>query len=393
MAPRVKVLVKRGAVPRSVAVLGVLAGVWAATAWAHNPPAFKAPAFFPATGGSLFPVATGDLNRDGRPDIVVGSEDNDTVSVLYGKKHGFKAPLDLAAPDYPFGVAIADLNGDHRPDIVAAGYHSNSVDVILAKRQGGFRAYVPHMVGGRPFEVVVADLNHDGKPDLVTPNYADGNVSVLLGNRHGDFGAQHTYTAGTTGPVAVVARDFNSDGKVDLAVLDQNDPMGAKVALLPGDGHGAFGSEDFFNLGDEVDPYGMAAGQFTQDHHPDLVVTTCRSGPGAVLLLPGKKVGFKVTARSYPDSNGTCAYEPAVGDLNGDGRPDLVTTLDSSQNAGAASVLYGRPKGGLSDSHTYPAAEGDSAYSAAIADFNGDKRPDLAVPDYGNPRVAVLYGK
>lgn len=392
MTSRVKVLAKRGAVRRSMAVLGILAGVWAATAWAHNAPAFKAPAFYPATGGSLFPVATGDLNRDGRPDIVVGSEDNDTVSVLYGKRHGFKAPTDLSAPVYPFDVAIADLNGDHRPDIVVAGYNSDSVDVILAKRHGGFHPYVSHLVGSTPYAVVVADLNHDGKLDLVTPNYGDDNVSVLLGDGHGGFGAQHTYSAGTTTPVAVVARDFNSDGKVDLAVLDQNSPMGAKVALLPGNGHGAFGSADFFDLKDEVDPYGMAVGQFTQDHRADLVVTTCRSGPGAVLLLPGKKVGFKAT-RSYPDTNGTCAYEPAVGDLNGDGRPDLVTTLDSSHDSGAASVLYGRAKGGLAASHKYKAAEGASAYSAAIADFNGDKRPDVAVPDYENPRVAVLNGK
>jgi hypothetical protein len=331
------------------------------------------------------------MNRDGRPDIVVGSELHKTVSILYGKKGGgFTGPHGYKAGPYPFWVSVADFNHDHRLDIAVASSKKKGVVVLLlAKGHGGFKS-ASYAVGRTPYAMAVGDFNGDGNRDLAVVNNGSGNFSILLGRHNGTFHKAITKSAGGN-PVGLVAHDFNGDGKEDLAILDDTGP-GSFVRVLDGRGNGTFKKKGDFNVG-AVDPQGMTAGKFSGGRRLDLVIPDCNVPVNNVYVLDGKKSGAFSSPHPFPNYQASCSYESAVGDLNGDGRPDLVTATDQLYVGGDASVMYGKGGGKLSTYHLFNATSPDANYSVAIGQLNGDKRPDLVVPDYDQPRVAVLYGR
>jgi FG-GAP-like repeat len=377
---------------RVAAVLAV--GVLAATsAWAAGlkSPGFKGPKYYKATGIHLYPVAVADMNGDGRQDIVVGSEANKTVSLLYGKKGGgFTAPHNHHGGPYPFWISIADFNHDHHPDIAIASYSNPGKVVVLLSRHGGGYSSHSYAVGGDPYAIAVGDFNRDGNKDLAVVDEGSDQFSILVGRHDGAFRNAVNYPTGTS-PVAIVAHDFNGDGKEDLAILHTTG-SGSQVELFDGRGDGTFKKKGSFNAG-AMSPEGMTAGRFSGGKLLDLAVPDCAQSPNRVYVLDGTKSGGFSSPHHFPIDPGSCSYESAVGDLNGDGRPDLVTAIYSGSNTGDIEVMYGKGGGKLSAPRLFNATSGDQNYSIAIGQLNGDKRPDLVVPDYDKQRVAVLYGK
>ncbi|MCY2986670.1 MAG: Ig-like domain-containing protein [Planctomycetota bacterium] len=153
-------------------------------------PSFAAQQNF-ATGGNPRSVTVGDLNGDGRPDLVVANENSSTVSVLLNTTApgaavpSFATQQNFATGANPRSVAVGDLNGDGRPDLAVANAYSNSVSVLLNTTVPGaatasFAAPQDFATGAFPFSVTVGDLNGDGRPDLAVANGESSNVSVLL---------------------------------------------------------------------------------------------------------------------------------------------------------------------------------------------------------------------
>jgi hypothetical protein len=384
----------RGRVAAAALLAGVCLAGLAVGAFGKDPASFRAPKLFNVTGENPYPVDIADLNRDGRQDLLVGSEVNGTVSIFYGKKGGLKAnPTDVPGGSYPFWIEVGKLNGDKRPDIVVADNDvPGTLTVLLANHSGGFRAPKTLDVADQPYAVAIADVNGDHKPDLLSADSGGIGISVLLGNGDGTFEAAVPYDAGATNPVALVVHDFTSDGKQDVAVLVQNDPMGAKVVLLNGDGHGAFAPPEYFDVGLQ-DPEGMVGGQFTGDHRLDLAIGSCSGNdPGKVVLLDGRSHGFK-DKRKFPEHTGACSYKPVAVDINKDGRTDLITEFDGGAHSGGVAIHYGKSGGELSKGRFLDANVDGQAYSAAAGRLNSDRKLDLAVPDYEHPLAAVLFGK
>ncbi|MGH9793239.1 MAG: FG-GAP repeat domain-containing protein, partial [Candidatus Acidiferrales bacterium] len=190
------------------------------------------------------------------------------------------------------------------------------------------------------------------------------------------------------GPADPVAGDFDSDGKLDIALANSG---ANSVTILLGDGRGGLreapGSP--FNAGPK--PHLLAAGDFNRDGKLDLAVTEHDSNDVRVLLgdgsgrfaaAPGSP--FAALTRMPPHNHGLSA-----GDVNGDGKLDLIT---SNQNDHSVSVLLGDGRGGFAPASGSPFAVGRAPYPHALADVNGDRKLDIVSPNVGGDSVSVLLG-
>ena len=283
-------------------------------------------------------VAVGDVNLDGRQDLAVAQSGStpSLVSVLLGNGDGSFQPARIFATGQgSLSVAIGDVNGDGRPDLVAANYYSNDVSVLLGNGDGTFQAAQSFPTAGmNPVTVAVGDFNGDGRPDLAVTNGANttsgavpGNLAVLLGNGDGTFQAARTIDVGIT-PAFVAVRDVNGDGRPDLAVANfrSND-----VSVLLGNGDGTFQAPRNFDTG--TGPLSMAVGDVNSDGQADLAVANFDfniRGPNTVSVLLGNGDGTFQAAQAF--SAGTNPASVAVGDFNGDVRQDLAVGNFNSDN-------------------------------------------------------------
>ena len=244
------------------------------------------------------------------------------------------------------------MNGDNKPDLlVATGSASGSwVGVLLGNGDGTFQTVVTYSTGGlAALSVAVADVNGDTKPDLVVANWCtDVNctaspLGVLLGNGDGTFQTVVNYDSGGIYANSVVIGDVNGDKKLDVVVGNGSaSPTVASgnVSVLLGNGDGTFQTAVPYNR----EGYGASSVAITDvngDGKPDLLVANCSTtaincahADGDLAVLLGNGNGTFQTATTY-GSAGTTPFGVAVGDVNGDGKPDIVAVNCVSNQCGA----------------------------------------------------------
>lgn len=365
-------------------------------------------------------MAVADVNGDGKPDLVVVNWYDGNLGVLLGNGDGTFEPQQTVYDGYhPWLVTAADVNGDGKPDLVVvdAGTYDSStqkwengnVSILLGKGDGTFASPQSFDDGYNPQSVVVADVNGDGKPDLLvdnagtynstTGNYDNAGTAVLLGNGNGAFGNPQIVTA-SQGLMAVA--DVNGDGKADLLVESAgtyNSTTGkydnAGVNVLLGNGDGTFQNPQFVAVGN-APLSGLMVTDVNGDGKPDLVVvnrstydsTTGKYDNASVNVLLGKGDGTFQNAKTTSIA-GDLTYSMQVADVNGDGIPDLVASDEYGSQVG---VMLGIGDGYFQAPQTSQVFSYGWKPSLAVADFNGDGKPDIvAASGYGG-QVAVLLG-
>jgi hypothetical protein len=340
-----------------------------------------------------------DVNGNGKPDLVV-AHSTGAVAVLLGKYDGtFRAAQDYGSGEQGTSVAVADVNGDGKADLVVTNLPGD-VDVLLGNGDGTFQRAVIYDSGGvNTSSVAIADVNGDGKPDLLVANQCanvnscnsgDGVLAVLFGNGDGTFQTPGIYDSGGAGANSVAVADVNGDGNLDLVVANQCGypcPNQGLVGVLFGNGDGTFQAARTYDSGG-IYAFSVAVADVNGDGKLDLVVAnycpafgTCANG-GAVGVLLGNGDGTFRPAATY--GSGGESTGVAVADVNGDGIPDLVlsnlcsdcgTSLD-----GTVGVLVGNGDGTFQPVVTYDSGA-SLGNSIAVADVNGDGKPDLLVAD------------
>ncbi len=304
-------------------------------------------------------------------------------SALAVSSSGLAAPSPfLVAPAIPLGyapssVATGDLRRTGKLDLVTADYNSGKITVFFGVGLGKFAPGVEYDAGPHPSSVLVTDINGDGRPDVLVTNESEGTISVLLGNGDGTLRARESLSVGFN-PSFMAVGDFSGSGKVDVAVAGKT---GRLLAILLNDGTGDLQKPLLRSL--SKTPAALAVADFKNDGHTDLAVANT---DGTVSILLGKGAGL---FRALPDSGvGSGSLASIVtGDLNRDGKMDLVVTQPGKK---LVSVLLGNGDGTFASPSSYPV--GSEPVSALVADVHGDGVAALVVINRSSNTFSILDG-
>ena len=359
------------------------------------------------TGDTPLWVTVGDINGDGKPDIVAVNAGNNgnTISVfLNTTPNGIFTPSFSDKTDFntginPVSVAIGDLNGDGKPDIVVANGNSNTVSVLFNTTTNGastpsFSAKTDFNTGNRPVSVAIGDINGDGSPDIIVANYYSSTISVLLNSTPvnattASFSAKTDFATGIN-PSEVALADLNGDGKLD--VVTSNPGANTMSVFLNTTSDGAstpsFSVKNDFTTG--ATPTSLAVADVNGDGKPDIIISNFSAKTVSVFLNTTTN-GASAPVFSAKKDFMTSANPHTVtaGDLNGDGKPDIAL---ANYYTNSVSVLLNTTSNGASSasfSSEINFTTGNTPVSVSIAPFNGE--PDIVTANSGNNTVSVLF--
>ncbi|MEU8764259.1 FG-GAP-like repeat-containing protein [Streptomyces sp. NPDC048659] len=232
---------------------------------------------------------------------------------------------------FPADVAVGDFDEDGAPDLATANTNTHNVSVVPGRGDGTFGTAVPYALGAGtgPQGVAASDLDGDGHLDLVTANQSNGTLSVLKGDGTGGFGTPSSVPTGLSLPSKVKLADVDGDGDADAVVVAPGSP--GRVAVLPGDGSGGFGTANVLSAGANLSSASVA--DVNGDGRPDLLVSS--AGTHEVLVFEGDGTGAFGTPLAFGLNGGRTPQATATADLDGDGRTDVVT---ANLNTSAAFV-------------------------------------------------------
>ena len=335
-------------------------------------------------------LAAADINKDGRLDLVVTLfrvSGEGSIVVLNGDGTGAfpGTPTILGTGPFPNAAAVGDFNRDGSLDVATANLSGNTVSVLQNTGTGAFvvanKITLP--VGSFPQALVAADFNADGKMDVASANEFPNNVSVASGDGAGGFTAVNS--ANNTGitPFAMTAVDFNRDNKIDLVTANNGDDT---YSLLANSGSGNFTLTNG-SLAGCVGPVGLDSGEVSGDLINDL---------GIICETPGTYCTLRGTGTSGATAFGTpvCTLVDGtpeaieMGLYNQDGLYDAAMAL---RDANAAGIALADGFGGILDvpAH-FPVGMGPTGI--ARDDINGDLIPDLVLANGGSNSISVLLG-
>jgi len=297
---------------------------------------------FPMGTFSLVAFATADLDGDGRRDLVAITSQPALATRLNAPGMIFGNVVIDTLPSRGAGLALGDLNGDGAPDAVTTLPDSGEIAICLNDGAGAFGPPLVIRVGSTFTEPVIGDFNGDGHPDVVVATYAP-NQAILLIAGHGDGTFDPPAPAVFTDEYrhALVAADFDGDGKLDLGAVGDDD-----VAIHWNLGNGTFapaqvlspGFQEFF----QPSAHRIAAGDLDRDGRLDLVVGGCGPigfdhGNNYLAVFPNRGGRAFGHARQY--RVGVNPKDVAVADLDGDGWLDGVATCAGLNEQG----IVGQP--------------------------------------------------
>lgn len=328
-------------------------------------------------------LASADFNGDGKADLVTANNVDATITILLNNGDGtFHTAGTYSFGTAPNDVVAGDFNGDGKTDLAVVPCGSSGANVaciLLGNGDGTFHTASTYPTSATPNMLVTGDFNADGKLDLAITN--SSGVDVLLGNGDGSFQSPLTLSLGTFA-ADLAAADFNGDGRLDLAVTNENPN---KVSILLGNGDGTFHAGSAYTLSSNV--LGVTVADLNLDKKPDLVIANSYASQNvepAVSVLLGNGDGTFSSPVTY--GNASQPYTAVVADFNADGKPDVAL----SDQVGVVHILLGNGNGTLQASVDF--AAGGAPEGIVCGDFNGDGKADLATANYGSNDASVLIG-
>ncbi len=347
-----------------------------------------------STGSIPYSVAIGDIDGDGKPDIAIANASSNTVSILRNTGSSgvvsFATKVDVATGPNPYSIAIGDIDGDGKPDLAVVNYNNNTVSVLRNTSSSGvisFAAKVDLVTGLLPVSVAIGNIDGDGKPDLAIANYNDNTVSVLRNTCSiGTVSFDTKVDIGTGAhPFSVAIGDIDGDGKPDLAVA--NNGANTVSVLLNTSSIGTVSFITKVDVATGSSPFSVAIGDIDGDGKPDLATANFYGKTVSILRNTGSS-GAVSFAMKVDVATGTLPISVAIGDIDGDGKPDLAVANNDDKTV---SILHNTGSSGtVSFASKVDVTTGTGPRSVAIGDLDGDGKPDLAVANSNSNTVSIL---
>jgi uncharacterized protein (TIGR03437 family) len=377
-------------------------------------------------------LASADFNSDGNPDIAALSTDGNAIMMFTSNT---QAKLTLAGsyltPNLTASLTLNDFDGDGYLDMLVPDTDSGSAVLLLGRGDGTLLGPPAYGTGNGLTSLTAGDFNGDGKTDLLMTGASStgSTLSLLPGSANGQFQpAVNIPVPGRTDVVAV--GDFNKDGRLDIAVLgsqlnillnqggntfragaqyaslipsivadfdkdgrlDIGGPFNGGFGVMLGNGDGTFRGPAAFNVGSN--PTAAVSADFNRDSSLDVAVLNTgtpgnSADPGGVSVLMGSGAG------SFgPAINIAAGLNPralAVADVNGDGRPDLIVANGSTAAGYQVAVMLGKGDGTFQQPTSVPLPAGEAPNTLAVTDIDGDGNPDIIAGDCCSDASTVYF--
>ncbi len=337
-------------------------------------------------------LAIGDFNTDGLLDVAVATDVYPAQLLVYLQTGdgNLAAPVSYDPGANSYSMAAGDLNNDGRTDLVIADVSGNSIVIFLQQPDGTLGNRVTYATGSQPDAVAIGDVNGDSLPDVVVSHWSSPYIGIFTQNQSGSLNPMVTYPAPQAGWDDIAVGDVNGDGLNDVVKMN-GQGLNPNLSVFLQQGNGVLAPAASYSLlGCKYSCLGsgVAVGDVTGDGRADVVMSYGGNRPGSNIAVFAQGTdGLLQTPVSYP------AYDipqpVKLADINGDGRLDVVTAHGGWD---ALSVFLQGSNGTLQAYTTYslPYASNYRPEGMAVGDVNHDGKLDVAVADYNNGLV-VLY--
>jgi chitinase len=341
-------------------------------------------------------VAVGDVNGDGRNDVVMTTSyyfdpvnDFHLFVFLQAADGTLSAPISYAtAATYtnrPESVAVGDITGDGRADVVV-GIDGIGIQVF-PQLAGGTLGQPAMYASADTNKIRLGQLNGDGRLDVAGVGWGTNTIGVLLNDGHGGLSAPVSYPVLHGGYDDLEIADVTGDGRDDLVVMSGQlyaDPNVSVLAQLPG---GGFGSATPYVVAPNTNTQGIGVGDVNGDGRNDVVASYGGNRPSSAIGVLAQGAGGTLAGvQSYPSYD---IPEPVdIADVDLDGRPDVVVLHGGWLEAG----IYRQLANGTlapEDLYAIPYASHYNPHGLALGDINGDGSPDIVLADYNNGLVVL----
>jgi len=342
-------------------------------------------------------VSIGDVNGDGRNDAVLSTGFSNDPATKANDHHIFVFLQNavggfVQAVKYPAGngksVDIGDVNNDGRADVVVTV--DNGIGVFYQNNSGGLSPMVTyasnHQSFSNSYKLKIGDLNHDGRLDVVSIDWGtqSQDVDVFYQIAGGTFGAPVTYTVNHEGGDDLDVADVNSDGLTDIIVMSGQGYINPNIGILIQKIDGTFNPAAYYAAGTNINTSSVAVGDVNGDSLQDVAVSYGANG-GSIGVFRQNNAGTLDSMRGFPSYSSPGFV--GVADVNSDGRKDIILAHGGWLKLG---VYLQGTDGELLPEELYPAPY--STTDLAIGDLNGDGLKDVVLADRGEGLV-VMYHK
>ncbi|MEO9849450.1 MAG: FG-GAP-like repeat-containing protein, partial [Reichenbachiella sp.] len=353
-----------------------------------------------ATGTTPKSFSIGDIDQDGKPDLAVANSGSQTVSIfrnigLNGDDISFDSKTDFATGSDPNSVVLSDIDGDAKVDLIVVNSLDHTISLFRNTSTGlgsiSFANAVNLSTGNGPSPVSIGDLDNDGKTDLAVANFNDHTISVFRNTSTGpgtiSFALKEDYSS-EANPRSVAIGDLDGDQKPDLVVAGGNSTVSVFRNSSVNAGTISFAAKADHTTGLDSNPQSVAMGDLDGDGKPDLVVAN-DYGMFSIFRNTGTDVGTISFATKVDYNTALNSRSVTIGDVDGDGKPDLVI---SNYSDVSLSVYKNTSTdiGTISYATNVDLVTGTNPQKVMTGDLNGDGKTDVAVVNDGSNTISVF---